>query len=229
MSSQSPSRRQLAANALVRLFSGFGILLALLLVPAGTVAYREAWAYLAVLFMAVSLALVYLLLHDPALLERRMRTKERDATQRRIVKTGSVLYLLALLIPGFDRRFGWSHVPGAAVIAADVCVLLGYGLFIRVLRENRYASRVIEVEPGQRVVTTGPYSIVRHPMYLGILVIYLCTPVALGSWWGVMAALPLMAVLVARIRNEERQLLKELAGYEAYTRVTKYRLIPGAW
>ena len=192
--------------AVVRFGAGFIVLVAMRLPPAGTVAYWEAWAYLAVLFVPVTLVLVYLLVNDPGLLERRMRANEKDAGQSLIVKLGSVCYLLAFLVPELDRRFGWSHVPVAAEVAADVVVLVGYGLFTRVLRENSYASRIVEVEQGQRIVTTGPYTIVRHPMYLAILVMALFTPVALGSWWAVMPALPLVAVLVARIRNEERLL-----------------------
>lgn len=229
MTSSHLPRRQLVAKALVRLVAAFVILLAILLLPAGTVAYWEAWAYLSVLFVAVTLVLFYLLVNDPDLLERRMRTKEKSAEQTLIVKLGSVCYVLAFLVPGLDRRLGLSHVPVAAVVMADVLVLLGYGLFILVLRENRYASRVVEVEQGQRVVTTGPYAIVRHPMYFAVLVMFLFTPVALGSWWAVIAVLPLVAVLVARIRNEEQLLAKELEGYEGYTQITRYRLIPGVW
>lgn len=201
----------------------------MLFCPAGTTAYWEAWVYLAVLFVPVAFVLAYLLANDPELLERRMRTKEKDAKQSLIVKIGSILYVLTFLIPGFDRRFEWSHVPVTAVIMADVFVLLGYALFMVVLRANTYASRIIEVEQGQHVVTTGPYSIVRHPMYVAVLVMYFSSPVALGSWWAAIAALPLVAVLVVRIRNEERQLVQELEGYQEYTQITKYRLIPGVW
>lgn len=229
MTSGQISRGQLAAKALVRLGAGFIILPAMLLLPAGTMAYWEAWVYMAVLFVPMTLVLLYLFKSDPELLKRRMRIKEKSAKQALIVKVGSVCYMLALLLPGFDRRFGWSHVPVPAVVAADVLVLLGYGLFILVLRVNSYASRIVEVEPGQRVVTTGPYAIVRHPMYLGVLVMFLFTPVALGSWWAVIPALPLVAVLVARIRNEEQLLAKELEGYQEYTQTIRYRLIPGLW
>ena len=213
----------------MRLVAGFIILLAMLLLPAGTVAYWEAWAYMAVLFVPVTLVFVYLLTNDPELLERRMRVKEKDAEQSFLVKLGCVCYVLAFLVPGFDRRFGWSHVPVAAVVVADVVVLLAYGLFILVLRENRYASRVVEVEQGQRVVTTGPYAIVRHPMYLAVLVMFLSAPVALGSWLAAIPALALVAVLVARIRNEEQLLAMELEGYQEYAQATRYRLIPGVW
>jgi protein-S-isoprenylcysteine O-methyltransferase Ste14 len=209
--------------------AGFIFLLAVLLLPAGTLAYWEAWVYMAVLFVPMTLALVFLLKTDPEMLERRMRTKEKSPEQSFIVKLGSVCCGVAFLLPGFDRRFEWSHVSVAAVVTAEGLVLLGYGLCLLVLRENRYASRVVEVEQGQRVVTTGPYAIVRHPMYLGVLVMFLFTPVALGSWWAVISALPLLAVLVARIRNEEHLLAEELKGYREYTQITRYRLIPGVW
>jgi protein-S-isoprenylcysteine O-methyltransferase Ste14 len=229
MTSRQLSRGQLARKALVRLVAGLLILPALLFLPAGTVAYWEAWAYLAVLFLPITVVFVYLLVNDPELLDRRLRGKEKDARQSLLIKLGSVCCAISFLLPGLDRRFGWSHVPVAAVVAADVLVLLGYGLFALVLRENSYASRVVEVEQGQRVVTTGPYAIVRHPMYLAALVMFLFTPLALGSWWAVIPALPLVAVLVARIRNEEQLLAKELEGYQEYVRNTRYRLIPGVW
>jgi protein-S-isoprenylcysteine O-methyltransferase Ste14 len=229
MSGSQISRGQLAAKALVRLVAGFILLLAVLLLSAGTVAYWEAWVYMTVLFVPMTLALVFLLKADPELLERRMRTKEKSPEQSFIVKLGSVCYGVAFLLPGFDRRFEWSRASVAAVVTADVLVLLGYGLCLLVLRENRYASRIVEVEEGQRVVTTGPYAIVRHPMYLGVLVMFLFTPVALGSGCAVISALPLVAVLVARIRSEEQLLSKKLKGYEEYTRITRYRLIPGVW
>ena len=229
MSGSQISRGQLAAKALVRLVAGFILLLAVLLLSAGTVAYWEAWVYMTVLFVPMTLALVFLLKADPELLERRMRTKEKSPEQSFIVKLGSVCYGVAFLLPGFDRRFEWSRASVATVVTADVLVLLGYGLCLLVLRENRYASRIVEVEEGQRVVTTGPYAIVRHPMYLGVLVMFLFTPVALGSGCAVISALPLVAVLVARIRSEEQLLSKKLKGYEEYTRITRYRLLPGVW
>ena len=229
MSSGQPSRSRLAITALVRLVAAFVILLGFFLLSAGTVAYWEAWAYMTVLFVPMTLVLVYLFWKDPGLLERRMRTREREAEQGLVVKLGSLCYLLIFLLPGFDRRFGWSEVPVVAVVVADILFLLGYGLFVLVLRENSYASRVVEVEEGQRVIATGPYAIVRHPMYVAVIVIFVATPVALGSWWAVLPALPLIALLVARIRNEEKVLLRELEGYSEYSQVTKYRLIPGAW
>jgi protein-S-isoprenylcysteine O-methyltransferase Ste14 len=219
----------LARAALPRLVAAFVILPALLMVTSGTLAYWEAWTYLAIILIPMILTAVYLLSRDPELLERRMRTGEKDAAQRRIVALAGVLLLALILIPAVDRRFGWSRVPLPAVIAADFAVLVAYGLFIRVLQENRSASRVIEVEPGQRVVATGPYAVVRHPMYAAIATIDLATPVALGSWWAFIPALLLIAVLAERIKNEERVLAAELTGYGDYMRTTVYRLIPGVW
>jgi len=147
----------------MRLIVGFFALLTLLFVPAGTINYWQAWVYMTVLFLPMPLVLVYLLEKDPALLERRMRNKEKRAKQRLIVKLRAVCLPLACALSVFDRRFGWSAVPAPAVIAADLLVLFGHGLFVLVLRKNRYASRVVEVEKGQCLITTGPYAIVRHP------------------------------------------------------------------
>ena len=228
-SSSSFSRIHLAGVALLRVIAGAVILSALLVLPAGTVAYWEAWTFQAILLIPMMLTMVYLMARDPELLERRMRTGEKDPAQRRIVALAAVLLLTMVLIPGFDRRFGWSHVAVPIVLLGHFLVLVGYGLFIRVLRENRSASRIIEVESGQRVVATGPYAIVRHPMYAAITVMGLATPVALGSWWAGIPALMLVAVLAARIQNEERLLANELTGYREYMRTTSYRLIPGVW
>ena len=219
----------LAVTALVRFTLGIAAVLALLLLPAGTAAYWQAWVYSAVLFIPMLLALTWLLRHDPALLERRMRTKEKEAEQGLIRTLGAISYLLVFVLAGLDRRFGWSQVWAGVVTVADLLVLLGYALFVRVLQENSYASRVIEVEAGQRVISTGPYRIVRHPMYLAILVMFGATPVALGSWWAVIPSLPLVAVLVARIRVEERLLGDRLEGYREYSQHTRHRLLPGVW
>jgi protein-S-isoprenylcysteine O-methyltransferase Ste14 len=223
------SRRQLARSALPRLIGAVVVLPALLVLSAGTFKYWEAWTYLAIVLIPMLLTAGFLLARDPELLERRMRTGEKDPAQIRIVALAGVCFLAMLLIPGFDHRFGWSTVPLAIVVAADLIVVLAYALFIRVLRENRSVSRIIEVEAGQRVVSTGPYAVVRHPMYAAVTMIALTTPVALGSWWALIPAGCLIAVMTARIRNEERVLVDELGGYREYMRMTVYRLIPGVW
>jgi protein-S-isoprenylcysteine O-methyltransferase Ste14 len=215
--------------ALMRMAAAFLLLPGLLFVPAGTTDYWEAWVYLAILFVPMLFVFVFLLVRDPELLERRMRAKEKEAKQRLVIRLASPCCLLLFLVPGFDRRFGWSDVPVAAVVAADTLVLLGYALFVLVLRQNRYASRVVEVREGQRVVTTGPYAVVRHPMYAAIALMLSATSIALGSFWALLPALLMIAVLIVRICNEEDVLSRELEGYVQYMQRTSYRLVPGVW
>ena len=213
----------------VRLLVFVPLLLAMFFLPAGTFAYWEAWVYLTVLLIPMVLVLIYLLRNDPELLERRMRMREKESEQKLIIKISYLYFLPVFLLPGFDKRFGWSNVPVVVVIVADVLVLLGYRMFFLTLRENRYASRIIEVEQEQKVISSGPYAIVRHPMYVGVSLMYIFTPLALGSYWAAIPSLLIIPLLVARIRNEESVLGRELKGYKEYMQKTKYRLIPGIW
>jgi protein-S-isoprenylcysteine O-methyltransferase Ste14 len=197
--------------------------------PAGSLKFWEAWAYSLILFPLMIFAVFYFLKRDPELLERRIKMKEKEREQKAIITVSSVIFLIGFLIPGFDYRFGWSHVPTYLVIVSDVLVLLGYLIFLFVLRENSYASRIVEVEENQKVITTGPYAIVRHPMYSGVLIMLLATPLALGSSWAMATVIPLPFLLVGRILNEEKVLLKELPGFKKYCQKTRYRLIPFVW
>jgi len=197
--------------------------------PAGTFRYWQAWVYMAILLIPMLGVIAYFITRDPELLERRMRAKEKERRQKTIIGLSSLVFIGIYLLPGFDRRYGWSSVPVIVVIAADVIILAGYGFFVRVLKENRYASRIVEVAEKQPVITTGPYAMVRHPMYLAILIMYVFTPLALGSYWAVIPALSLTLVLVARIENEEKVLIRELSEYREYMRQVRYRLIPGIW
>ncbi len=212
-----------------RLIVAFPLLIALLFLSAGTFAYWEAWLYLAVLIAPMSLVFVFLLNHAPELLERRMRLKEKEPVQRLILSAAFFCFLFAFLLPGFDKRCGWSQVPAFAVIVADVLVLVGYGIVFLVFRENPYASRIIEVEPGQKVISSGPYGVVRHPMYMGEALMFMFSPLALGSYWAMVPAVGIILLLLARIWNEEHVMMKELDGYAEYMRRTAYRLIPGVW
>jgi len=205
------------------------VLAAVLFIPAGTLKYWEAWVYMGVLLIPLSFAVRYLLKHSPELLERRLQVREREATQKRVIGAGWVLFLAMFILPGLDFRFGWSSVPVPVVLAADLIVLLGYGLIIRVFAENQYAARTVQVEEEQRVIKTGPYAIVRHPMYVGTLMMYLVTPLALGSYWALIPAAFIIPMLVVRIRNEEQVLERDLAGYREYKLETKYRVVPGVW
>ncbi|MBU0527585.1 MAG: isoprenylcysteine carboxylmethyltransferase family protein [Candidatus Micrarchaeota archaeon] len=197
--------------------------------PAGTLDYWQAWVYIAILVVPASFVVLYFLKKDPAFLERRMRTKESEARQGLIIKVSALMFIIAFLIPGFDYRFGWSLVPHEISIVADVFVFLGYLLIFLVFRENGYAGRTVQVDKGQRVISTGPYSVVRHPMYVGTLVMYMATPIALGSYVAVPAFILLIPVIVLRILNEEEVLRRDLPGYVEYCRKTRYRLIPFIW
>jgi protein-S-isoprenylcysteine O-methyltransferase Ste14 len=223
------SRSALTRLVLIRYFEALVALAAMFFLTAGTFAYWEAWLYLAILFIPMAFVMAYLLRNDPELLERRMRFREREKTQRRLIGFSWLWFLLAFLLPGLDQRFGWSDVPLGVVFAAAGLVLVGYGMVFWVFRENRYASRVVEVAQGQQVIDTGPYAIVRHPMYIGSIVLYIFSPLALGSWWAMIPALPIIPILVVRLLDEEKVLVKELPGYDIYRQKVRYRLLPGVW
>ena len=201
----------------------------MLFLPAGSFGYWQAWIYSGVIFIPVFFVVFYFLKKDPELLERRMRMREKEEKQKTIIKFAYIFFFIGFIIPGLDYRYHWSDVPVLLVIAANVIVLSGYIFVFFVLRENSYASRIIEVEKGQKVITTGPYAIVRHPMYLGVLLMFLFTPLALGSYWALMFFLPLLPLIVFRLLNEEEVLLRELMGYEEYCGKTRYRLFPFIW
>jgi protein-S-isoprenylcysteine O-methyltransferase Ste14 len=201
----------------------------MLFLPAGSLNYWQAWIYCAVLFIPVLFVVLYFLKKDPELLERRMRFREKEETQKTIQKLGFIIFFIGFLIPGLDYRYQWSNVPVQLVIVSNIIVLSGYLFVFFVLRENSYASRIIEVEKGQKVISTGPYAIVRHPMYLGVLLMLLFTPLALGSYWALIFFLPLLPIIVLRLLNEEEVLFRELPGYNEYCRKTKYHLVPFVW
>ena len=225
---QGPGSR-LARMAVLRFFGPILVLGAVFFLPAGTFDYWEAWIYLALILVPAVFIVAYLIRHDPALVERRTRMKEREARQNLIVRVSIVFFIAMFLLPGLDRRFGWSNVPTWLVVAADALVALGYLLVFLVYRENTYASRVVQVEEGQKVITTGPYALVRHPMYLGTAAMFLFTPLALGSYWAFIPAVGIIPILVARIINEEQVLTRQLPGYPDYVKKIHYRMFPGLW
>lgn len=205
------------------------ILLGLVLfLPAGSVKFWQAWIWWSIITALMLFTTIYFIKKDPGLLARRMKVKEKE-TQPLIIRVLSFLSLLVFVFPGLDHRFQWSAVPVWLVIAADVMVILGYALIIIVFRENSYASTVIQVEEEQRVVATGPYSMVRHPMYTGLLLTMLFTPLALGSYPALIFAFCFIPTTINRIKKEEATLSGELPGYTDYLAKTRYRLIPSVW
>jgi protein-S-isoprenylcysteine O-methyltransferase Ste14 len=204
----------------------------LLFVSAGRLSYFKGWAFWG-LFVGAALAItVYLMRSDRGLLERRVAAgpvAEQRTAQRVIQSFASLTFIALLVVPGLDCRFGWSHVPALVAALGDALVVASFAGILVVFRENGYTAATIAVARGQAVVTTGPYRFVRHPMYAAALMLFLAAPLALGSWWALLLVIPLAAVLVARVLDEERLLVEDLPGYRDYRALTRWRLIPGLW
>jgi len=198
-----------------------------LFLTAGSVRYWEAWIYWVGFSLLTFFIAAYFLNKSPDLLSRRMQHRENETTR----KTPALLnlFFVGYLIPGLDFRFHWSGIPVWVVIVSNAIVFLGYIFIIFVFKENSYASSVIQIEKEQQVITTGPYAIVRHPMYLGLLLMFLFTPLALGSYWAIIPFLLTVPMNIFRIKSEEEVLLRDLPGYKDYCLKTRYRLIPSFW
>jgi len=204
----------------------------LLFVSAGTVRYWQAWIYLSLFFGMSAVITFDLMRHDPALLERRMKggpTAERRPVQRFIMLGVSLGFIGLLVVPALDFRFRWSVVPLTGVVIGDALFALGFGFIARVYRENTFTSATIEVAEGQRVITTGPYAIVRHPMYASALLYLFGTPLALGSYWGLLPFALMLPFLLWRLVDEERLIARDLPGYTDYQKRVRYRLVPFLW
>lgn len=219
----------LLISGLTKYLGGLALVGVLLFLPAGTLAYPGGWRFIALLFVPILLLGIVLAIKAPTLLRRRLDGKEKESTQKGVVAVSGLMFLGGFITAGLDFRFGWSQVPGWVVIVAAAVFLAAYGLYAEVMRENAYLSRTIEVQDGQTVVDPGLYGIVRHPMYAVTVVLFLTIPLLLGSWWAGLWFLPYPLIIAARIRDEERLLERELAGYSAYKQKVKYRLIPFVW
>ena len=219
----------LLLKTLISFLAGLGITMALLLIPAGTWHYSQAWLFMSLLFIPILIVGIVLFVKNPELLRKRLEMKEREKEQRGIVAVSGMLLVASFVVAGLDYRFGWSHLPNIVVTIASVVLLISYVLYAEVLRENIYLSRVVEVQEHQQVIDTGLYGIVRHPMYSAVSLLYLSIPFVLGSWCALVTMIPCIVMLTLRIKNEEQVLTEGLAGYADYTRRVRYRLIPFIW
>ena len=221
--------RELLRQALAKAILGFLLTALLLFLPAGTLHWWNAWLLMAVLFVPMLIAGLVMLFKAPELLRRRLNAKERQTEQKGVIAWSGLLFIASFLLAGFGFRFGWYMLPRAWCLLSAGVFLLGYALFGEVLRENEYLSRTVEVTEGQRVVSTGLYGVVRHPMYFATLLMFLSMPLILGSVYGFLVMLAYLPVLAARIRGEEALLERELKGYSEYKQKVRYRLIPHIW
>jgi protein-S-isoprenylcysteine O-methyltransferase Ste14 len=204
----------------------------LLFWPAGTLNYWQAWVFIAVFIVATLVPSVYLAMKDPAALQRRMKAGPIAETRtiQKLVITGTIVAVVAVLVvSALDHRFGWSHVPTPVVVLGNVLVGIGLGFTQLVVIQNSYAAATITVEADQKVVSTGVYGLVRHPMYVGTLIMMVGTPLALDSYWGLLVTILAFPILALRIDDEEKMLRQELDGYDEYTKKVHYRLVPGVW
>lgn len=223
-------------NLILKTIGGFAFLMLVLalalFLPAGSWHFWQAWVYLAVFAGCTIFITAYLIKYDPKLLASRVKAGPMAETQKsqQIIQSLASLFFIGLfIVPGLDFRFHWSEVPPIVSVIADGFVALGFLIVFLVFRENSYTSAVIEVSPEQKVITSGPYRVVRHPMYAGALLLLLFTPLALGSWVALPCPLPLLLVIAARLLDEEKYLLANLSGYPDYYQKVRYRLIPFIW
>jgi len=222
----------LGIRSVLSVFVLTAITAAIVFAGAGTLDYWQAWLYFIIFIILSLLITIYLIKNDPELLERRMRggpTAEGRPAQRIIMIFMTLAFIGLLVVPGFDRRFGWSRVPAFVVIVGDILTIIGFYFIFRVYRENSFTSATIEIAANQRVIDTGPYSLVRHPMYSSALLYLAGTPLALGSYWGLLPIAVVIPCLIWRLFDEENMLTRELAGYGEYMTRVKYRLLPGLW
>lgn len=220
---------KLLINGIVKFSLGLLMVGLLIFLPAGSLHYAYGWLFMGLLFIPMLIAGFVMLAKSPELLKRRLDAKEKQAAQKGVLALSGLMFITGFVVAGLDRRFGWSRMPLWVVIAASAVFLLAYGLYAEVLRENAYLSRTVKVEAGQTVVDTGLYGLVRHPMYMATLLLFLAMPLVLGSWYALIAFAFYPAIIIVRLRDEEALLTRELAGYAEYKKKVKYRIIPFIW
>lgn len=220
---------KLVVEALLKFFCGLVLVGLLLFLPAGTVCYPYGWLLVGLLFGPMLIAGLVMLYKAPDFLRKRLDAKEKQAAQKGVLAFSGLMFIAGFVVAGLDFRFGWSHMPAWVTVVASVLFLAAYALYAEVMRENAYLSRTVKVEQGQTVVDTGLYGIVRHPMYMTTLLLFLAIPLVLGSWYALIAFAFYPAIIIVRLKDEEDLLTRELPGYEAYKKKVKYRLIPFVW
>ena len=223
------SKQKLLLSALTKFLAGLILMGLVLFLPAGTFDYPNAWLFLGLLFIPMLLLGVVLFVKAPELLEKRLQSKEKESTQKGVVAASGLMFIGSFVLAGLDFRFGWTNVPAWVVTVAAIVLLASYGMYGEVMRENAYLSRTVEVQANQKVIDTGLYGIIRHPMYTATIFLFLAIPVVLGSWIAFVVMLAYPAAIVARIRNEEKVLEEGLQGYTEYKKKVKYRLITFIW
>ena len=220
---------KLFISAISKLTIGLGAVATLLFVPAGTFAFPGAWRLLMLLFIPMIIMGVALLIWAPETLSRRLRSKEERVKQKGVVALSGILFVASFILAGLDFRFGRSEVPCWVIWTASSIFVTSYALYAEVMRENEWLSRSIEVIEGQKVISTGLYGIVRHPMYTATIAMFLAMPLVMGSWWAFLVMIPYVLVITARIKDEEILLTKELEGYLEYKEKVRWKLIPYVW
>lgn len=220
---------KLFAQAVSKFLLGVVLVALLVFMPAGTLDFRNGWLFMAVLFIPMFIAGIVMMLKNPELLKRRLQAKEKQEEQQLVIKLSGLMFIAGFVLAGLDFRFGWCHLSDIVIISCAVIFLCGYVMFAEVLRENTYLSRTIEVAEGQTVVDTGLYGLVRHPMYLATVIMFLTMPLVLGSLISFLVFCAYPFIIAARIKNEEKLLEAELQGYTEYKHKVPYRLIPFIW
>lgn len=222
-------KNKLFIRAVSRFLTGVLIVSLLLFLPAGTVRYPQGWLLLGILFFPMFIAGLIMMRKNPELLEKRLNVREKESEQKEVILFSGIMFLAAFISAGLSFRFGWLMLPLTGSVAAAIMFLAAYALYAEVLRENTYLSRTIEVQENQKVIDTGLYGIVRHPMYMSTVLLFLMMPLVLGSVLSFIIMLCYIPIIAKRIRNEEQVLTAGLQGYEAYKKKVKYRLIPFIW
>lgn len=220
---------KLLINGLVKFTCGLLIVGVLIFLPAGSLAYTYGWLFVGLLFVPMLIAGFVMYIKSPALLKKRLDAKEKQSTQKGVLAFSGLMFIAGFVVAGLDYRFGWSYMPAWVVVVASVLFLAAYGLYAEVMRENAYLSRTIKVEEGQKVVDTGLYGIVRHPMYMATILLFLMIPLILGSWYALIPFLFYPAIITIRLKDEETLLTRDLPGYAEYKQKVKYRIIPFIW